>query len=265
MMGSASAWTVATKSRATDVGIPATLQNSGTPSTTVKTTTRRKFNSAIIAGIAGCSLFSGVPSPAYASTTAASSGFRRIPTQFIAALGDPKSNVGEIGSARDWGLWVVDPGPRGVYLNDAKKLEQRGVGPYGWSYNPDSWWLEEHGLIMESPDFPVPPGRYLVTGGRETTAVLTIVEDGSWSLDQGTLFDVTHLPCRSARYTPKNEVSRGNSQCSPVRANPSNFPVRPGAAMPAVGGCNKQDYAVLFVIGVEDSEPQRKLEYAWTR
>ena len=28
------------------------------------------------------------------------------------------------------------------------------------------------------------------------------------------------------------------------------FPVEPGAAMPPVEGCNKQDYAVLIVIGM---------------
>jgi hypothetical protein len=28
------------------------------------------------------------------------------------------------------------------------------------------------------------------------------------------------------------------------------FPVSPGASMPSVDGCNKQDYAVLIVIGV---------------
>ncbi len=28
------------------------------------------------------------------------------------------------------------------------------------------------------------------------------------------------------------------------------FPVEPGAAMPPVGGCRKQDYDVLIVIGM---------------
>jgi hypothetical protein len=35
------------------------------------------------------------------------------------------------------------------------------------------------------------------------------------------------------------------------KANKKDFPVTPGAAMPAVSGCNKQDYAVLFVLGIE--------------
>jgi hypothetical protein len=72
-----------------------------------------------------------------------------------------------------------------------------------------------------------------------------------WQLDKGvTLYDVTHLPCRSARYTPAS----GNSPCSPAAAPRGRFPVSPGAAMPAVEGCNKQDYAVLFVIGVPEQD-----------
>jgi hypothetical protein len=71
--------------------------------------------------------------------------------------------------------------------------------------------------------------------------------DRRWELDQGaTLYDVTHLGCRSARYTP----AASNNSCSPSRAPKSAFRVAPGAAMPPVEGCNKQDYSVLFVIAV---------------
>jgi hypothetical protein len=67
-----------------------------------------------------------------------------------------------------------------------------------------------------------------------------------WELEDGaTIYDVTHLRCRSARYTPAS----GNS-CSPAKAQMSAFPVAPGGVMPPVEGCNKQDYAVLIVIGV---------------
>lgn len=96
---------------------------------------------------------------------------------------------------------------------------------------------------MEAPKFPVPPGRYLVTGGRMVTTGLTIGKDGSWKLDEGKLYDVTHLPCRSARYTPN--AANG----SPYTAQQSDFPVTPGAEMPKVEGCDKQDYAVLFLVG----------------
>ena len=79
------------------------------------------------------------------------------------------------------------------------------------------------------------------------TTVLTVHDDGTWELAEGTLLDVTHLPCRSARYTP----SGTSAVCSPAQANLKDFPVEPGAAMPAVSGCSKQDYAVLFVVGLE--------------
>jgi len=37
--------------------------------------------------------------------------FKRIPTQFIAALADPNATSGS--NAQSWGLWSKDPGPRG--------------------------------------------------------------------------------------------------------------------------------------------------------
>lgn len=172
-------------------------------------------------------------------------GFSRFPsTQFIAALGDPNSSTGA--GAKEWGVWRKDPGPRGVWLKDySKELEgSYNLAPAGWKFDPQDWWLEEHGLIMEAPQFPIPAGRYLVTGGRRVTTGLTILEDGSWKLDEGTLFDVTHLPCRSARYKPAAEGIG-----SPKDASLADFPVKPGAIMPTVPGANKQDYAVLFLLG----------------
>ena len=89
-------------------------------------------------------------------------------------------------------------------------------------------------------------------GGGGVEAVRTILPadrngDRSWELDKGaTLDDVTHLACRSARYTP---AAVGGS-CSPANAQKTAFPVAPGGAMPPVEGCTKQDYAVLIVIGV---------------
>ena len=154
----------------------------------------------------------------------------------------------------------------------------------------------------------------MVTGDREVTTTLTVSEkDASgaqkWSLGKGKLYDVTHLPCRSARYTP------GGGSCQPTNDLELQFPVRPGAlqvlgsglcpkfpgaerphglrisetrastvrgftagvvvagaygmryqrsleptcscdlplpgeSMPPQTGCNKQDYAVLFVLAV---------------
>ena len=178
--------------------------------------------------------------------------FKRIPTQFIAALGDPKATSGA--GAETWGLWRQDPGPRGVWLRHFAHLKAAGgYGPGGWQFDADDWWLDENGLIMEKPDFPVPPGRYLVTGEREVTTVLTVHPADAngvrhWELaNDAKLFDVTHLPCRSARYSHP----AGAKSCTPASAQRSLFPVTPGATMPAVEGCKKKDYAVLLVIGVE--------------
>jgi hypothetical protein len=177
--------------------------------------------------------------------------FKPIPTQYIAALGDPGATSG-IG-AESWGLWRLDPGPRGVELSDYEMLKSEGgVAPSKWQFDGADWWLEEHGLIMEQPEFPIPPGRYVVTGGRATTAILTIHPKGNdgvqhWELDRGaTLHDVTHLRCRSARYTP----AANSNSCSPAKAQMTAFPVAPGGPMPPVEGCNKQDYEVLIVIGM---------------
>lgn len=179
--------------------------------------------------------------------------FSRLPKQYIAAKDDPNATSGT--GAETWGLWTKDPGPRGVRLSNFQRLEETGQAPAGWSFDKADWWLEEHGLIMEKPD-PLPPGKYEVTGDREVTTTLTIFpkdNDGKqrWELANGAkLFDVTHLPCRSARYQ--------GSSCSPASAAASDFPVTPGAAMPKVPNCQKedwvfdgeqrQDHAVLFVL-----------------
>ena len=185
--------------------------------------------------------------------------FRRLsPIQFIAALGDPAAKSGT--GAEQWRLWREDPGPRGVYLRDyEKKLAAKGgVAPAGWTMPPGEFWVEEHGLIMEKPDLlPLqkfvregekmkvvsPARRYVVTGDRKVTTVLTVHDDGRWELADGTLYDVTHLPCRTGVYT--------GASCKPTDAMQPAFPVKPGAKMPTFDGCQTEDWAVLFVIGVE--------------
>jgi hypothetical protein len=177
--------------------------------------------------------------------------FQRISPQYIAALADPGAKSGS--GAQSWGLWPLDPGPRGVRLNRYERLRAAGdIAPAQWKFDSTDWWLEENGLIMEAPEFPVPPGKYLVTGYRKVTTVLTIHpkdKDGaqSWALGDGAnIYDVTHLKCRSARYTPGGS----KNSCSPSSTQSTEFPVTPGASMPSVEGCNKQDYAVLIVVGV---------------
>ena len=77
-------------------------------------------------------------------------------------------------------------------------------------------------------------------------------KDGSqrWELADGaTIYDVTHLGCRSARYTPTTPTASHDS-CSPENARKTGYPILPGMTMPDVNGCRKQDYAVLIVVGL---------------
>jgi hypothetical protein len=180
--------------------------------------------------------------------------FTRISPEYIAALADLGATSGSY--AESWGLWRLDPGPRGVRLDRYARLKAAGdIAPARWKFDSTDWWVEEHGLIMEKPEFPVPPGKYLVTGDREVTTVLTIHpgdknDNQRWELGDGaTVYDVTHLACRSARYTP----ATSKNSCSPTNARTASFPVPPGASMPPVEGCHKQDYAVLIVIGVAEN------------
>jgi hypothetical protein len=175
--------------------------------------------------------------------------FLRGETQYIAALGDTAATSGD--DAATWGFWSVDPGPRGVWIRDYATLTANaGVAPEGWQFDPAAWWLEEHGLMMEAPSFPLPSGQYVVTGGRDVTSVLTVAPadangKSAWSLADGaTLYDVTHLGCRAAVYTAVDGQS-----CTPDKTNLNVFPMRPDIEMPGVEGCTKQDYQVLIVIG----------------
>ena len=190
---------------------------------------------------------------AFVGPAMAGTGFKPVETQYIAALADPTATSGT--GAEHWGLWTLDPGPRGVRLNNFEALlAAGGTAPAQWTFDTADWWLEENGLIMEAPAFGVAPGNYLVTGNRAAQAVLTIHPKDAqgaqaWELSGGaTLYDVTHLRCRSARYTPAAE----GQSCSPAAVQREGFPVAPGAAMPPVANCSKQDYAVVFIIGVED-------------
>ena len=183
------------------------------------------------------------------ATARAETAFQPIATQYIAALGSTSATSGN--DAETWGLWAIDPGPRGVPLTDyPAMLANAGKAPTGWAFDPAAWWLEEHGLIMETPSFPLPAGEYVVTGGRQTTATLTVAAADAaghqaWSLsDAATLYDVTHLRCRAALYTAKSGQS-----CTPDQTPAHVFPMEPERAMPSVAGCSKQDYQVLIVIG----------------
>ena len=66
--------------------------------------------------------------------------FQRIPTQFIAALGDPEASFGS--GAETWAIWEVDPGPRGVWLKSFEKLQQRDGEnrPHPFAVYLSWWW-----------------------------------------------------------------------------------------------------------------------------
>ena len=174
--------------------------------------------------------------------------------QYIAA--DPGMTQGALSEgdgALAWGLWRADPGATGVGPGrDAYvALQQSGVAPSGWRLNASAWWAEEHGLVMESPD-ALAPGSYMLAwlndrpSGFAGAVTLTVTGD-RWALDSGaTLHDVTHLPCRSARYTPERVSMYACTPDELLAARPP-FPVTPGASMPRVPGCATTDYAVLFI------------------
>ena len=176
--------------------------------------------------------------------------FRAVRPQFIAALAPPDATSGT--GAETWGYWRKDPGPIGVRLRQFAKLERLGFGPAGWRFDADDWWLDENGLIMKAPDFPLPPGEYLVTNGETNVSTLAIAAPDAtgaqgWTLSDGlTAADVTHGPCRSARYTPTG----ASGTCSPAKADQSVFPLPLGDSPPMVPGCERQEYAVFIVIGL---------------
>lgn len=208
--------------------------------------TRRAFLNGV-AHIAASALGIAIAlqTPAQAQTT-----FSPSETQYIAALGDTAATSGT--DAATWGLWAIDPGPRGVQIDDYRSLVKNGGNaPAGWKYDSTAWWLEEHGLIMEAPVFPLPAGKYVVTGGRGVTSVLTVepadaAGKSAWSLDDGaSLYDVTHLGCRAALYTAQQ-----GQACTPDATPQNVFPMRPDISMPAVTGCDKRDYQVLIVVGM---------------
>src|SRR5205807_2262512 len=87
---------------------------------------------------------------------------------------------------------------RACKLDHYPELKATGVAPAQWKFDAADWWLEEHGLIMEKPSFPLPPGQYLVTGDRNVTTVLTIQpkdKNGNqrWELADGATVDYLQL------------------------------------------------------------------------
>ena len=55
------------------------------------------------------------------------------PAHYIAALAEPDANSGN--NAETWGYWPLDPGPRGVRLDNYEQLlASDGIAPANWSH-----------------------------------------------------------------------------------------------------------------------------------
>ena len=196
------------------------------------------------------------------SSSAMAEDLKRLPIHFISALAEPDARSGT--GAETWGMWYGDPVNRSVWLSMYPLVRQMGgFTPANWRIEEDDWWLDENGLIMQPPNFPMPAGKYLVTGDRKVTTTLIVHEPDAngkmrWELEEGTLYDVTHLPCRSARFTPID----GTGTCLPLAADKSLFPIPVGQPIPDVEGCLKQDYSVLIVIGPLDENGTEEQVFA---
>ena len=197
------------------------------------------------------------PAGTYDPGTYPADGTRWVPVSSWFGTADPgmaHSNLNHGDGALGWGIWRGDPGPTGVPFSGIPALMESHVAPAGWTLDDNAWWVEEHGRIMTTPT-AMPDGQYQLTWlnqreGSTRHVYLTIVGD-TWSLDSGdpdvvpTLYDVTHLPCRSAVYTTPDGAPEGS--CSPANVPTSQYPVTPGAPMPATPGCDNMDYAVTFI------------------
>jgi len=176
---------------------------------------------------------------------------RRVKTQYIATTARPAESRGT--GAQNWGIWRRDPGPRGVWVQRYDELKAAGGrADANWQFDKKDWWIDENGVLMENPVFPLPPGKYYVTGNRTVRSILTVHpkdESGEmkWRLNfSANIHDVTHLECRAGRYRPVGDIAT----CTPNDVDRSVFPIKPGQQMPTVPGCTLKDYAVLFVIGI---------------
>ncbi len=116
----------------------------------------------------------------------------RIRTQYIAALGAEGATSGT--GAETWGLWKEDPGPIGVWLGLYQTLQKAGnLAPAGWRFDIDDWWLDENGLIMKAPEFPIPAGQYFVTNGEEHFSLLTIEDPDAEGNNLGHFLTIKNL------------------------------------------------------------------------
>ena len=67
------------------------------------------------------------------------------------------------------------------------------MAPAGWRFDIDDWWLDENGLIMKAPEFPIPAGQYFVTNGEEHFSLLTIEDPDAEGNNLGHFLTIKNL------------------------------------------------------------------------
>ena len=64
-----------------------------------------------------------------------------------------------------------------MWLRFYQALQKAGnIALSGWRFDIDDWWLDENGLIMKAPEFPIPARQYYVTSGEGNICLLTVEE-----------------------------------------------------------------------------------------
>ena len=121
-------------------------------------------------------------------------------TQFIGSVAKVTIDYGSPGvrqrEGKIWGQLV----PWGLAPNNFGSAKEM---PWRAGANENTTFEFSHDVLIQGK--PLAAGKYVVTGDRETTTVLTVHpkdKNGNqrWELADGaTLNDVTHLGCRSAR------------------------------------------------------------------
>ena len=91
----------------------------------------------------------------FCQSASAETSFKPVPTQYIAALADPGANSGT--GAEKWGIWRLDPGPRGVRLGSYDWPPMAAQRPPAGSLTPPTGGWRRTGSSWRSRSFPCRP------------------------------------------------------------------------------------------------------------
>ena len=109
---------------------------------------------------------------------------------------------------------------------------------------------------MEKPTFPLPAGKYMVTGDREVTTELTVTEDNKWSLKQGAQpAAAAHEPLSVSPFD-----TAAQARCTTSRISPAAPPGTSSARMRSDSkrtSCilNRARYTPMVAAGVQPGTP----------